>query len=138
MLQQRQQIIHDAIVSRMRFAGEQFIADSRSVDSYKDQTGNLRSSIGYRIIVNGVQLYEGFTDKGEVVGLKASKKVMDEVVAELIARYPKSYILVGVAGMEYAAAVESRGLDVITGSSQTAQETLKRGLKDLERKLSKR
>ena len=40
-----------------------------------------------------------------------------KIVTELAHRYPKGMILVIVAGMEYAAAVESKGYDVITGSS---------------------
>ena len=36
--------------------------------------------------------------------------------------YPKGMVLIGVAGMGYAAAVESRGYDVITGSAPNSND----------------
>jgi len=44
------------------------------------------------------------------------------VLDDIAAQYPTGMILVVVAGMEYAAAVESKGYDVITGSSREAEK----------------
>jgi hypothetical protein len=43
--------------------------------------------------------------------------------------------LIVVAGMDYAAAVESRGKDVLTASSIKAKNELKQAIKDLKRKV---
>jgi len=47
-----------------------------------------------------------------------------QLIDELAAQYPKGMILVVVAGMEYAAAVESKGYDVISGASFVAQDLM--------------
>jgi len=38
-----------ATISRLQYIGETFINDARTNGNYLDQTGNLRSSIGYVI-----------------------------------------------------------------------------------------
>ena len=43
----------DSLLDEFRRTGEQFIADARSIRTYQDQTGNLRSSIGYAIFKDG-------------------------------------------------------------------------------------
>src|SRR4051812_26480539 len=55
----RAELIRNAIFQRLQFIGEQFIIDVRSTDTYKDRTGNLRSSTGYVILYNGQQIFGG-------------------------------------------------------------------------------
>lgn len=50
------------ILVLLQAGGEKFIDIARRNGSYKDQTGNLRSSIGYIIAKNGEVVAENFTE----------------------------------------------------------------------------
>ena len=69
---------------------------------YKDQTGNLKSSIGGVVLKNGVPItYRGFEGKG-ADGVNTGL----EYINSLISNYKKGYVILVVAGMDYAAYVE--------------------------------
>ena len=126
----QQELIEQAIINRLKFVGEKFIRNARSNDTYKDRTGNLRSSIGYVIIKDGQQIsdfFPGNKPDGKAKGLK--------VAQDAALKFPDGIVLICVAGMDYAAAVESNNYDVLTASSITAEEDLKRGLQELKNKL---
>jgi len=116
--------IDDAILSRLQYIGENFVNNARNNNTYLDQTGNLRSSIGYIIMKNGKVLFENFKEanKGteKAKGVSTGKKFAKELKVGMT----KGYVLIGVAGMDYAAAVESRGKDVLTASSIIAKKDL--------------
>lgn len=142
MIAERLLRIDKALVLRLKRVGENFVKNARSTNSYKDQTGNLRNSIGYVILRDGVQLAMNFRRSAAVsTGERTSRGSRDGVNAgrdlaiEVAQKFPRGYVLICVAGMEYAAAVEARGLDVITASSQIAEEELKRSLLEITRKL---
>lgn len=128
-------LIEKSIIQRLKDVGEQFIIDARTVNTYKDRTGNLRSSIGFVILKDGVQLLDAFsqsevgTDKvtGVDEGLRVAGQAAD--------KFPTGIVLIVVAGMEYAAAVESKGNDVLTGSSFAAIKELKATMQRLSDKL---
>jgi hypothetical protein len=115
-----------AILLRLQRIGEQFVTDARLNGTYKDRTGNLRSSIGYVVLKNGEQYSEGaFVQvKTGIKGTGVGKQILDEAML----KFPKGYVLIVVAGMDYAAAVESKGRDVLTGSSQAAVVSLKNAI----------
>lgn len=127
------QIIDKKIFDTLTFVGESFVNQSRQSGSYLDQTGNLRSSIGYLILKDGVVKRSDFKagDKGDVNG----KGVADAKAhaKEVSGQYSQGWVFIGVAGMQYAAAVESKGKEVITGSSLKAEEQLKRLLKSIKK-----
>lgn len=134
-IQERKQRIEEAILTRLRFTGEQFVKNARENANFKDRTGNLRSSIGYVVMKDGQQLYENFqTRAGGPEGEEKAKEFMEDVKRD----FPTGYVLIGVAGMEYAAAVESKGYDVISNSSTIAAESLKVAIKKLGDKLKQR
>jgi len=121
--------IEQRIVWGLAEVGEAFVNDARNKTpaegSFTDQTGDLRSSIGWVVARDGNILtakFEGKTAEGRAQG----HKIADEVLRQ----YSKGFILIVVAGMEYAAAVESKGKDVITGSIPAAKELLKRKIKE--------
>lgn len=80
------------------------IRDRAAKDSWKDQTGNLRSSIGYAIYSYGkVEIESAFNvvkdgTEGHQTGLK--------MVEELARQFADTYALVVLAGMDYASDVE--------------------------------
>lgn len=116
--------IEQRIIWTLAMAGEQFVNDARNIQTYQDQTGNLRSSIGYIIARDGVIIQENIEGKAE--GRAKAKEVTNEVLRE----NPKGFILIVVAGMEYAAAVEAKGYDVITGSIPAVKALLKKKIKE--------
>ncbi|SFS30783.1 hypothetical protein [Lutibacter maritimus] len=95
----------------LQYLGEKFVNEARSNDTYKDRTGNLRSSIGYIILKDGKIIESNFSGK------KVGKNKGAEIANEIKTEYPDGYVLIGVAGMNYAAAVEAKGFDVITGAA---------------------
>lgn len=111
--------IYAAIEHQLRLVGEKFITNARNTNTYKDRTGNLRASIGYVIYKNGELVEQNFS--GGTGGSNAEK-----VSKAVLKDFPKGYVLIVVAGMEYAAAVESKGFDVITGASLLADDDIKR------------
>ena len=105
--------VEAATLLRLQKIGEKAVAHAKSVPpeaGFMDRTGNLRSSIGYAIFLNGVLLTQSFTGTQEGVqnGLEHCKAVAFD--------YSQGWLLVVVAGMEYALAVESRGKDVLTSA----------------------
>jgi len=115
--------IEQRIIWALAMVGEKFVNDARSTRTYKDQTGNLRSSIGYIIARDGNIIQENIEGKAE--GRAQAKEIANEVLRE----NSKGFVLIVVAGMEYAAAVESKGYDVITGSVPAAKALLKSKIK---------
>ena len=103
--------------------------------SYKDQTGNLRSSIGYIIAKDGEVVTENFKegDKGtdKTTGKYKGRRLAEEVSLS----YTGGYVLVGVAGMEYAAAVEAKGYEVVSGANTQCEKYLRDTLKSIFSKI---
>jgi hypothetical protein len=132
MIAEKVQRIETAVLFRLQRIGEQFVTDARLNGTYKDRTGNLRSSIGYIVLKNGEQYSEGgFVQiKTGVQGTSVGKSILTEAML----KFPKGYVLIVVAGMSYAAAVESKGRDVLTGSSQTAVISLKKAIERINTK----
>jgi hypothetical protein len=126
--------IEEAILLRLLRIGEQFITDARNNGSYTDRTGNLRSSIGYVVLRNGQQYSaSGFTQvKQGSTGIQTAMSLLEEAKQ----RFPTGLVLIVVAGMHYAAAVESKGYDVLTGSSQTAVSSLKEAIETIQKKVA--
>ncbi|HEV7333244.1 MAG TPA: hypothetical protein VGN63_19570 [Flavisolibacter sp.] len=130
-LERKRAQVEGAALNRLIRIGEQFIADARGVDTYKDQTGVLRSSIGYVILKDSLQLTNsGFVqildgDEGSRKGLELALKVAE--------RHPKGLVLICVAGAEYALMVEMKGYDVISSSAITAESALQKAFARLQK-----
>lgn len=121
----------ERIFKLLSAAGEKFVEIARKKGSYKDQTGNLRSSIGYIIAMDGEVVSENFekseagTDRSK--GLSKGRQIAEEVSLS----YAGGYVLIGVAGMNYASAVEARGLDVVSTGNIQCEEYLRKALKSV-------
>tara|TARA_Y100001963_G_C6730766_1_gene423785 strand:+ start:799 stop:1242 length:444 start_codon:yes stop_codon:yes gene_type:complete len=115
-LQEKVDRIEQGTLEALQYAGEEFVNNARMNGAYTDRTGNLRASIGYVILKDGKEIYSSFpgeTEQGPKVARRESKRIVLDEVSQTDYR---GYVLVGIAGMQYAAAVESLGYDVITGS----------------------
>jgi hypothetical protein len=141
MIADKRLAIQNAIASGLAFIGETFVVNARNTNTYHDQTGNLRSSIGYCLYHNGEKVqfnFEGETSEG----ITKASELADEVAAE----HPQGFVMVCVAGMEYAAAVESgvrkggksaHAYDVITNSSIIAVREVKEMVVRLKSKINR-
>lgn len=118
-----------AIIRTFSYVGEICLTRARNTDSYKDQTGNLRSSIGYVISVDGVVVHASDFNvvksgqNGATSGLSYAKKIARS--------FPKGICLIVVAGMKYAAYVSAKGLDVLDSSELLADSLTKKMLNQL-------
>ncbi|MFC4212156.1 hypothetical protein ACFOWA_13230 [Pedobacter lithocola] len=159
-IQKRVGQINLAILTRLQLVGETFVANARSkaadiyfvevngrktakhkygprpklitesTPGFIDHTSNLRSSIAYIILKNGKTIQENYEVSGTgSKGVQSAKALIREIKA----KFNTGYVLVVVAGMNYAAAVESRGFDVITGSSKIAEAELRAALEKIKK-----
>lgn len=139
MIERRVAVIENASVDQLKQIGELFIIDARSTRTYTDRTGNLRHSIGYLILKDGEQIFGNFQEAGTgknkepLVGSENGHKLALEVGKE----HSTGYVLIVVAGMNYAAYVEAKGFDVITASGLTAEANLKRAIARLQERIKK-
>lgn len=124
MFMVRTAAIEDAILSRLKFIGETCVNNAKANGTYTDVTGNLRSSVCYVVLKNGVKKSDG-----------AIPSDSSERMAELIAEHPRGYVLIVLAGMDYAAAVESKGKDVLTASSKIAEIEIKKAIRNFRKTL---
>lgn len=94
---------------------------------FKDCTGNLRSSIGYVVLVDGKPVNVAFAAvKGGHAGVNEGQRLALQVGSKT-----EGYALVVVAGMNYAVHVESKGRDVLTSAEKFAEKEVAKHLADL-------
>lgn len=119
------------LLRRLHYVGERVLNQARanSIKSYKDQTGNLRSSVGYVIAVDG-RVVE--TSSFEVVkkGHKGSQGGKDFALQK-VSEFPRGIVLIVVAGMNYAQHVTDRGRDVLDSSELLANRLVPEMLRKL-------
>ena len=118
-----------ALVYNLAYVGEQVLNEARSTNSYKDQTGNLRSSIGYVIAVDGRIVQ---TSSFETVRTGGQGSQEGRAFAEqLVSQFPKGICLIVVAGMNYASYVSAKGYNVLDTSELLAERLVPQMLRDL-------
>lgn len=130
----------EAVKMLLARAGEEFITLARGISTYKDRTGNLRSSTGYAIFKDGARIGSSvFNANVGEPGKKDGEKgvTAGEQLARAVGRtHSRGYVLVCFAGMSYAAAVESRGFDVITHSADKTEDFLMNEAANLLKRLN--
>ena len=107
-------LMKQSLYNTLARVGEECVSYARTNGSYMDQTGNLRSSVGYAVIDNGtVKSKSGFgTVKQGAEGSSQGK----DFLREIISQQGKGLVLIVVAGMNYATYVEAKSYDVISGA----------------------
>ena len=115
--------VKKAQVKRLMMLGEMCVTHAREVPpeiGFHDQTGNLRSSIGYAVFVDGVAVHSAYEQTlNGATGIKAGQALAKKVGSDTT-----GICLVVTAGMNYAVHVESKGRDVITSAEQLAKREL--------------
>lgn len=137
IMQTSLQRLDKAIFNVLARLGENCANEARDFGSYQDQTSNLRSSVGYTVLIDGVpQIMDirrsgtGTTDGTE--GMEAARTLL----TSLIPKYPKGYVLIVVAGKNYAAYVEARNYNVLSTAEHLAEAQLPRMIAELKARLS--
>lgn len=100
--------IENKILSVLDIAGQQAVRIARNTKTYKDETGNLTSSIGYGVFHFGKSHSIGGFGGG--IGEQKGLQKLQELSSD---HASKPYVLIVVAGMEYALYVERRGYVVL-------------------------
>lgn len=127
--EERLERLQTALIRTLQYIGETVLNRARSTNSYKDQTGNLRSSIGYVIAVDGRVVYQS-----DFKTVKSGQDGTEQGAAfakKLVRRFPKGVCLLVVAGMEYAVHVKNKGYDVLDSSELLADRLVPSMLKQL-------
>lgn len=119
-------IIRNEVSNALAKLGEECIAkirDRSGSESWYDQTGNLRSSIGYAVYDYGWKKVQSSfqTVMGGSDGSSEGRKMINNLANE----YSKVYALVVVAGMNYAEYVESlENKDVLASTELWAKDVI--------------
>ena len=94
----------NALIDTLFEVGNRCITEARDNGNYVDQTGNLRSSIGYEVLVDGQILGRKVVDlvKNGTEGTKEAEAFLERLASE----HSSGICLIVVAGMNYASYVE--------------------------------
>lgn len=126
--QQVERIIKAAIYN-LQFIGERCLNAARETNSYKDRTGNLRSSLGYVIVCDGKIAYQ--SDFEVVLQGDTGAKSGIQYAKEVARQFPEGIVLIVVAGMNYASYVSATGRDVLDSAELLADKLVPQILKQL-------
>jgi len=123
--------------------GEECVTRARSEhpQNWQDQTGNLRSSIGYMIFKDGSPIsgsaFEQVSARNSQAGDVYDGAEQGMQFCKQIGESTTGYALVVVAGMNYAIHVEKNGRDVLTSAELHAEQTLPKMLEELKIDIAK-
>lgn len=131
------QRIDRAIIRSFKWCGEQAVNTARNkvslipnLKKYKNQTGNLVSSIGYVISVDG-QLRHASSFKAVKGGHQGAREGRAFAMS-LIKEFPEGIALIVVAGKEYACHLHNRGYDVVDSAEIETEMLVEELLKELK------
>ncbi len=125
-------------IRALSYLGEMCVIEAKNrpqESSWFDQSGNLRSSIGYAIVNNGkiIQYSEFNQVKQGSDGVKEGK----ELAAELAKQYNSGYALIVVAGMNYAELVEAmESKNVLASAELFARQELPKMMAKLKTQIA--
>nr|DAT06059.1 MAG TPA: hypothetical protein [Caudoviricetes sp.] len=128
-MRERAERINRAIIRTFQYIAEVLVREARMKGDYIDQTGNLRSSIGAIILLDGqIVSRSGFeVVKGGSSGANEGLTYAQQIAAA----YPRGVALVVVAGKDYAAHVAARGRDVLSSAVLKAEDIVPRMMRQL-------
>lgn len=126
-------------IARLQLLGEKCITYARNLPpekGFNNQTGNLRSSMGYMVFVDGVAVHTSTFEQVPSVnnppeGTQYNGSETGKNLCASIGKDTEGVALVCVAGMNYALYVESKGRDVLTGAENLAKEELPKMMEQL-------
>lgn len=114
--------IEQRIARNLSFVGDSCLTAARSTNSYKDRSGNLRSSIGYVIVKNGKIISQVIHAAGSGDDRKTGVSEGEKFMREIVRQFPEGIALIVVAGMNYAGYVSAKGYDVLDSAELLAEQ----------------
>lgn len=134
------QILTNEIIRALTYLGEQCvkrIRDRSPEDSWFDQTGNLRSSIGYAVLDHGRKTIVSAFDS--IGGATDGPAKGQQLIESLTSQYADVYALLVVAGMEYAEFVEAKdNKDVLAATDLWAKQQIQTYMEKAMERASKK
>lgn len=121
----KKRVIADALC----YVGERCLIEARDGGTYTDQTGNLRSSIGYAVLINGQVLKYACADKVKD-GSEGVSQGLQYLRSRIQKASRKGIILIVTAGMNYAEYVETKRI-VLSKAELMAPELVRQILTQL-------
>nr|DAJ08520.1 MAG TPA: hypothetical protein [Caudoviricetes sp.] len=120
--------MENKILQILQYIGEYGLGYTREHGSYTDQTGNLRSSVGYIIAKDGTIKKKGGFDPNANSGTEGEDGAQDGLhfALEQLKSFSSGYVLIFVAGEIYAPYVEKRGYDVLKPTEAESKSIAKR------------
>lgn len=132
-IEERAQRMMQELIYRLKYIGEECVNAARISEQkgkdYLDQSGNLRSSTGYVIVVDGQIVSESSFEvvkegrQGSLEGRQLAEKLANE--------YTDGTVLIFVAGMKYAVHVADKGYDVLASAEDLARREIPKMLEKL-------
>ncbi len=126
----QQENAREGAINVLKYVGLECIREARESGRYTNQTGNLRSSIGYAILEDGKIINQSTFGKVRSTAVEAQGKG-ENLIKRLSSTYNTGLVLVVVAGMEYAAYVEAKGYNVLNSAEIKGKNLVKQMLKQL-------
>jgi hypothetical protein len=124
-LQQVADVITQEMDNALMKLGEECVARirDRGPESWIDQTGNLRSSIGYAVYDHAEEVIASAFPA--VLNGSDGSRIGADFVRSLAQKYANTYALVVVAGMSYAEYVEAmKNKDVLASTKLWAEQQI--------------
>lgn len=132
------EVIEKRQIERLQYLGEMCVKHARLIPKnigFEDQTGNLRSSIGYMVFKDGMAVKGSYTQvEGGSEGVQAGEALARKVGSK---SKDNKIMLVVTAGMNYAVHVESKGRDVLTSAENLAKQELPKMVERLVSNINK-
>lgn len=128
-IKERMERLKQAVIYNLCAIGEKVRNEAIESGSYKDRTKNLRSSVGYIVVVDGQVYKTGSFGKPD--GSSEGKSTGMSYAHSLAGKFPKGIVLIVVAGMRYASYVSAKGYNVLDSSELLADQLVPKMLKQL-------
>lgn len=130
--------VKENIIEAIYLGAQDIVNAAKMNNTYKDQTNQLRSSLGFVLYCDGQkvrQYFEATTNnaagQGGAQGVQKGLEAAEAVAQD----HPQGIVCVVVAGANYALAVESKGYDVLTSHTNHAQDFVQPYLQEIENAL---
>ena len=118
-IQAESERVDKTVMKALSNLGDMCVKEARErtqEESWFNQTGNLRSSVGYVVVAHGRIVKN--SDFGTVVQGSEGSKAGKALAEELAKKYSSDYALIVVAGMHYAELVEARDNKSVLASAE--------------------
>lgn len=132
-IEEKTKRLREDLIYNLSDVGEQCVNAARITSmkgrDYTDRTGNLRSSTGYVLVVDGEIVSHSSFD---AIGGGATGASKGKAFAEsLAANHPNDIALIVVAGMHYAEYVAAKGYDVLDTAEITGEKLIEQLMQQL-------